>query len=138
MGQRSSPDLLSLEKKRRSALLNGDVAELEKLLAPELVYIHSTGRIDYKQSLLESVASGRLKYVSIDFDEVRTVELSSGAAAIHMRVETRVLLGGAEIAMCNRVACVWKRQADEAWALCLFQATPIAAAATASAALSKG
>jgi ketosteroid isomerase-like protein len=46
--------IINLDKKRMLAMATKDIAALDALLADDLVYTHSTARLDTKQSLMGS------------------------------------------------------------------------------------
>jgi hypothetical protein len=52
------------EKARVVALDRSDVAALEQILADDLTYVHASGRVDTKASLLAAIRSGELQYFS--------------------------------------------------------------------------
>lgn len=56
-----------------AAMAKGDQAALGKLLADDLNYIHSTGAIDSKTTLMGKMKSGEQKYLKLDHEgmEVR-------------------------------------------------------------------
>ena len=56
--------IIDLDKKRMNAMAQKDIATLNALLADDLVYTHSTARLDTKQSLIGAMESGRTVYVN--------------------------------------------------------------------------
>lgn len=50
-------EILALEDQRYRAMVDGDLATLERLLADGLVYTHSSSAVDGKASYLESLRS---------------------------------------------------------------------------------
>jgi Domain of unknown function (DUF4440) len=52
------------EEARVAALDRSDVAALDHLLAPDLTYVHASGKVDTKVSFLEAIRSGQLRYIS--------------------------------------------------------------------------
>ncbi len=50
--------IIDLDKKRMTAMAQKDVATLNALLADDLVYTHSSARLDTKQSLIGEMESG--------------------------------------------------------------------------------
>lgn len=52
------------ESARVAALERSDVAALEQILADDLTYVHASGRVDTKASLLAAIRSGELHYFS--------------------------------------------------------------------------
>ena len=79
--------IIDLDKKRMTAMAEKDVATLKNVLCKGLVYTHSSGRQDTKQSLIEGMESGSTVYTSIVPSEVKAQDLGNavvltGIAAI--------------------------------------------------------
>lgn len=54
------------EKQRYAAMTKPDVAALEPLLSGDLVYAHSTGKLQSKNELLADLKSGAMRYRKIE------------------------------------------------------------------------
>jgi Domain of unknown function (DUF4440) len=68
--QSSGPEkVLSMEKQRFLAMLNKDTAFLDQVLADDLLYCHTTGKVDTKQSFIRSIAERTLDYKKMDLQE---------------------------------------------------------------------
>jgi ketosteroid isomerase-like protein len=63
------------EKQRFEVTVKGDYAALDKLLADDLIYVHSNGKVDNEKTFLEGLTSGRSKYKSIESLEMKAREL---------------------------------------------------------------
>ena len=79
--------IIDLDKKRMTAMAQKDVAALKNMICKGLVYTHSSGRQDTKQSLLDGMESGSTVYTSIVPSEVKAQDLGNavvltGLAAI--------------------------------------------------------
>jgi ketosteroid isomerase-like protein len=61
--------ITAAEKTWSTSIVKQDWAKLEALLADDLVYYHSSGVIDSKKSYLESVKTGALKYIGVDYEK---------------------------------------------------------------------
>jgi hypothetical protein len=59
-----SNEVLATENARTTALEHDDLAALEKILGDDLTYVHASGKIDTKASLLEAIRSGQVHYIS--------------------------------------------------------------------------
>ena len=57
-------EVAAVEKARAAAFVSHDVTALDKLLRGDLTYIHASGRIDDKKSLLDAIRSDELHYIS--------------------------------------------------------------------------
>lgn len=88
----------ALEKAERGwaeAITKGDIAALEKLLAPELTYTHSNGKRDTKAAYIESIKSGTLKYVSVHYDELLS-SVVDGAGLTVLRLKVKSVNAGVQ------------------------------------------
>src|SRR5262245_19342245 len=79
--------IIELDKKRMSAMAQKDVDSLKKMLCKGLVYTHSSGRQDTKDSLLKGMETGTTVYTSMVPSEVKAQDLGNavvltGVAAI--------------------------------------------------------
>ncbi len=73
--------ILKLEEERLAAMVAADVGALDRILADDLSYVHTTAAIDTKESLTSGLASGRLDYESIT-PSARAVRVYDGAAIV--------------------------------------------------------
>ena len=64
-------EIIALDKRRMDAMCQRDIPALNAMLADDLVYTHSSARVDTKQSLLGGMESGTTVYTSIEPSEVR-------------------------------------------------------------------
>ena len=79
--------IIELDQKRMTAMAQKDTAALKNMLCKGLVYTHSSGRQDTKQSLMDGMESGTTVYTSIVPSEVKAQDLGNavvltGVAAI--------------------------------------------------------
>ena len=116
----SVPMLLALEERRRQALLAGDLPALQRLLAEGLVYVHSTGACDRRDSYLAKLAGGSLRYLELDFSEQ--------AATVSGRMSALVSKDGQRKSVASLFMTVWACGADGEWRLHAHQGTPLPAA----------
>jgi Domain of unknown function (DUF4440) len=61
--------VLQAEQQRYIAMINADTSELHYQLAPSLIYYHSNGKLDTKQSLINSIATKELVHKKIIIEE---------------------------------------------------------------------
>ena len=73
--QSAVDEVKALEKKRFEVTVAGDYAALEKLLAADLIYVHSNGKVDNEKTFLESLTSGASKYKKIVPEEMNARQL---------------------------------------------------------------
>jgi ketosteroid isomerase-like protein len=81
--------IIDLDKKRLQAMAKKDIATLNALLSNDLVYTHSSARLDTKQSLIGAMESGTTVYTAVEPFDVQAQDLGdtvvlTGAARIHV------------------------------------------------------
>ena len=81
--------VLQADTDRFAAMVRGDLAALDRLLAIELTYIHSSARLEDKHAFLYGIRSGGAKYLKIVPTErqahvMNTVAVITGVAAVHV------------------------------------------------------
>ena len=81
--------IIDLDRKRMNAMAQKDFATLNALLSDDLVYTHSTARLDTKKSLIEAMESGRTVYTGVEPSDVKAQDLGNavvltGSARIHV------------------------------------------------------
>ena len=111
------------EEARRGAMLATDTGALSRLSSPRLVYTHSDGARDTRDSYLEKVAGGHFAYHRLAFD-IEQVDIHAGTALVHGRVAGEVEVAGAPRRLDCRYLAVWALEED-AWRLRAFQPTPL-------------
>ena len=67
--QGAEQEVRKAESARFGAMVKNDLAALDRLLAPELIYTHGDGRVVDKAAFIADLKTGDFKYVSIDADE---------------------------------------------------------------------
>ena len=83
-------EVVRTEDNRVQAVLHADTATLGRLLADELVYTHSTGRVDTKTSFIQNIQSKELIYEKMEHADVNVrvyggVALLTGRSAVRVR-----------------------------------------------------
>jgi ketosteroid isomerase-like protein len=79
--------VIDLDRQRMTAMAKKDVAALARLLSDDLIYTHSSARMDTKQSLINAMESGTTVYTSVEPSDVVAQDLGdavvlTGIAAI--------------------------------------------------------
>jgi len=69
--------IIDLDKKRMAAMCAKDAGALREILADDLVYTHSSARLDTKQSLIGNMEAGSTVYQSIEASDVVAQDLGS-------------------------------------------------------------
>lgn len=116
----------ALETARFDAMVEGDVEQLDSLLADGMHYVHSNGKRETKREFLDALTSGRRRYLDID---IRAQELRQFGDTVVVTgkvwVELETATGSLESQMAYTAVHV--REAEE-WRLISWQATRLAAA----------
>lgn len=114
--------LKAADKARVEAVLSGDKGKLEAILSDELRYAHSSGAVDTKQSFIDAVTSGTMKYTAIDYDEQNFTMSAPTIALMNGRVHLKV--GAMEASM--SFLAVWRNENGQwrflAWQSCKLPA----------------
>jgi len=72
-------EIIALENRRIEAMIKGDIQALEEILADDLIYTHTTARLDTKTSFIEAISSGRSKYRSVEREDVKVRQFGDTA-----------------------------------------------------------
>ncbi len=113
--------VIELDKERMDAMAKKDLAALNRLISDDLVYTHSTARLDTKQSLIGNMESGGTVYTSVVPADVKAQDLG----------DTVVLTGSCRISVMSqgrpnsfgvRFTDVWANKAGR-WQMVTWQST---------------
>jgi hypothetical protein len=67
--------IIDLDRKRMTAMAEKDIRTLNDIISEELVYTHSSARLDTKQSLIGNMESGSTVYTSVVPSNVKAQDL---------------------------------------------------------------
>jgi ketosteroid isomerase-like protein len=108
-------EILALEAALRRAQLAADVSALDALIADDLLFTGPDGQLATKAQDLTSHASGRVRFVRHDVEELRVQRLAPHVALTAMCAWLEVEVGGATVAGRFRYTRVWSRAANGDW-----------------------
>jgi len=80
-------------EKLRLAMVSGERAGLEELASTDLSYGHSSGKIEDKAAFVESIASGKSDFVTIDFKD-QTIKVTGKTAIVRHQLHAKTNDGG--------------------------------------------
>lgn len=85
----ASPEqaILDAEKSWAKAVVARDLAALEKIFTPELIYAHSTGKIETRQMYLDRLKEGKQRYDDVQFEKTQ-VRIYGDSAVSHSIART--------------------------------------------------
>ncbi|ENU57061.1 nuclear transport factor 2 family protein [Acinetobacter guillouiae] len=111
------------EKERFQALTQKDYKKFESLCDPELIYVHSSAKIDHLSSYMQKLESQYYIYKTIDYNIENIVEFSDNLLTFAI-FEAELLLQGKPVKLKNRTLSIWKKTKDSV-VLFAYQPTPI-------------
>lgn len=82
---------MAVEQARVAALDSSNVAALDRIMADDVTYVHSSGKVDTKQTYLDAIRSGQLHYISLQPKNLQVRMMGSSAAAINGEYTVRVI-----------------------------------------------
>jgi ketosteroid isomerase-like protein len=100
---------IEADRGRFEAQVKADVATLEKLLAPELTYVHSSGVLDSKDGYIGAIKSGKTKYKSIVPEEV-TARTFGDVTIVNGKATVDLLSDGKDVHLVLRYTDVWVKR----------------------------
>jgi ketosteroid isomerase-like protein len=116
--------IIELDRKRMTAMAQKDIATLQTLLSDDLVYCHSSARLDTKQSLIGAMQSGATVYTGVDPSDVTAKDLGD-AVVLTGVARIQVLSNGKPNAFSVRFTDVYAKQAA-GWQMVTWQSTRLA------------
>jgi ketosteroid isomerase-like protein len=122
---KAEQQVLQAEKDRFAAMVKGDRAALEKLLADDLTYTHSTALLETKEQFIKSVTSGNIDYVSIVPSESDwKVRVNGNTAIVNGLAAVNVVDTGKDRKIRIRFTTVQTNRGG-AWLLSAWQSTVV-------------
>ena len=103
------------------ALVRGDSATLDRIMADDLKYVHGSGAIQNKRQFLASLNSGDMVYHSIDFEDV-DVRVFGDTAVVMSSPRINILIDGKEQKFQARFLRVYVKRKGM-WQMVAHQAT---------------
>ncbi|WP_460973447.1 nuclear transport factor 2 family protein [Spirosoma migulaei] len=111
--------VIETEKKRFLAQINADLPVLDQVLANDLIYAHSNGNTDTKQSYIQSIRDGKTKYTSIDTEEQK-VRIYGTTATINGMCMLKAISNGETLNNHLRYLSVYVKNAGQ-WQMVAWQ-----------------
>ena len=113
--------VVDLDKKRMQAMAKKDVATLEAVLADDLVYTHSSARLDTKRSLIDAMVSGATVYTGVEPSDVKAQDLGDTVVLTGI-AQIKVVSNGTPNAFSVRFTDVYTKR-DGRWQMVTWQST---------------
>lgn len=116
--------IIELDRKRMQAMAAKDVDTLQKLLSDDLIYCHSSARLDTKQSLIGAMQSGATVYTGVDPSEVKAQDCGD-AVVLTGIARIQVMSNGKPNAFSVRFTDVYAKKGGN-WQMVTWQSTRLA------------
>ena len=113
--------IIALDKQRMDAMCQQDVTTLNALLADDLVYTHSSARLDTKQSLIGGMESGTTVYTAMEPSDVKAQDYGD-AVVLTGAARIRVTSRGNPTSFGVRFTDVYVNKAGQ-WQMVAWQST---------------
>lgn len=115
--------IIDLDRQRMTAMAKKDIAALTKILSDDLIYTHSSARMDTKKTLIGAMESGSTVYTSVEPSDVVAQDLGdavvlTGVAAISVNS------GGAPNSFRVRFTDVYANKGGN-WQMVTWQSTKL-------------
>jgi len=122
--------LRTTDDARVVAIIAGDRARLTTIFADDLRYAHSNGVVDDKASYIETLVSGRTKYLLIDYTERNFTFPAPGVALMSGRARVQVAKADGKLDMVLGFLAAWREEKGQwrflAWQSCKLPDAPVA------------
>ena len=113
---------IDLDKKRMTAMAQKDIATLNSLLSDDLVYTHSTARLDTKKSLIGGMTSGSTVYTSVEPSDVKAQDFGDTVVLTGV-AQIKVVSNGTPNAFGVRYTDVYAKRDGGKWQMVTWQST---------------
>jgi ketosteroid isomerase-like protein len=113
--------VIELDRKRMTAMAQKDIATLNELIADDLIYTHSSARLDTKQSLIGNMESGSTVYTSVVPSDVKAQDLGD-SVVLTGSCRISVNSGGNAMSFGVRFTDVYARRNGK-WQMVTWQST---------------
>jgi hypothetical protein len=115
--------VIAIDAQRMTAMSQGDVGTLNALIADELVYTHSSARLDTKQSLIENMQSGKTRYTAVVPSDVKAQDYGDTVVLTGV-ARISVNSGGNAMNFGVRFTDVWVNKGGN-WQMVAWQSTKL-------------
>ena len=115
--------VIALDKERMQAMVDRDAAKLKNMICKDLIYTHSSARLDTKESLIGNMESGATVYKACTPSDVEALDLGD-SVVLTGRADITVKAHGHPNFFSVRFTDVWQNQ-DGTWRMVAWQSTKL-------------
>jgi hypothetical protein len=112
MSQYSEAQIVEIEERLRQAMLHSDVAELDALIAPEIIFTTHLGQLYSKEEDLAAHRSGVFKFRELTPSEQRIL-IHNGFAVVSVKMRVLGSYEGSETDFSIRFTRVWSKSSTD-------------------------
>jgi ketosteroid isomerase-like protein len=113
--------VIALDAQRMTAMARGDAGTLNALISDDLVYTHSSARLDTKKSLIENMQTGKTVYTAVVPSDVRAQDCGD-AVVLTGNCRISVNSGANAMNFGVRFTDVWVNKGGQ-WQMIAWQST---------------
>lgn len=113
--------IIALDKERMQAMADKDIGKLKNMLCKDLVYTHSSARLDTKESIIAGMESGATVYTSVVPSDVKALDLGD-AVVLTGNAQISVMSNGEPRSFGVRFTDVYQNQ-NGTWRMVAWQST---------------
>ncbi|WP_192821820.1 nuclear transport factor 2 family protein [Rufibacter sp. LB8] len=104
----------------KNAMLSGEKQALQMIVADQLSYGHSSGKIEDKATFIETLASGKSDFVTMELTN-QTVQVTGKTAVVRHQIQATTNDSGTPGTVKLGILLVWQKQGGH-WKLLARQA----------------
>jgi ketosteroid isomerase-like protein len=116
-------EILSLDRLRCDAMIRADVPTLTDLFADDMVWIHASAKADGKAGVLQTIGSGKTKYLEINCSE-QQVRFFGPLAMVGGIADMKLEVAGEVRSLKNRFTISWVND-GASWKVVNWQSTTV-------------
>jgi len=113
--------IIALDKERMQAMADKDIGKLKNMLCKDLVYTHSSARLDTKESIIAGMESGATVYTSVVPSNVEALDLGD-SVVLTGNAQISVMSNGEPRSFGVRFTDVYQNQ-NGTWRMVAWQST---------------
>ena len=113
--------IIALDLKRMQAMAAKDYATLEAIIGDDLVYTHSSARLDTKRSLIDNMKAGSTVYQSVTPRDVKAQDLGD-TVVLTGHADINVTTGGKALSFGVRFTDIYTKR-DGRWQMVGWHST---------------
>lgn len=115
--------VIALDKERMQAMVDQDAAKLKNMICKDLIYTHSSARLNTKGSLIGNMEFGATVYKACTPSDVEALDLGD-SVVLNGRADITVEAHGNPNSFSVRFTDVWQNQ-DGTWRMVAWQSTKL-------------